>query len=312
MDRATVAGAERFVFTVFTPTLDRAHTLERVYRSLAAQTFRDFEWIVVDDGSTDGTEQLVGGWRAEAPFPITYQFQEHRGKHVATNRAVAVARGDLFLTLDSDDSCVPRALERFKFHWDAIPAVERHRFSAVTALVADEHGNLVGTPFPRDPTDSSPLEISFRYKVHGEKWGFQRTDVMRQFPFPELDSQIPEGIVWTAIGRRYKTRYVNEILRIYWQDQSISLSRPSSRGANPDGAMLAYESLLRDDIRWFPYAPVAFVMEAARYSRISFHGGRSAAQQFRALGAWPARILWGLTLPIGWAVFAIEKSGLRR
>ena len=122
MDRATVAGAERFVFTVFTPTLDRAHTLERVYRSLVAQTFRDFEWIVVDDGSTDGTEQLVGGWRAEAPFPIIYQFQEHRGKHVATNRAVAVARGDLFLTLDSDDSCIPRALERFKSHWDAIPA----------------------------------------------------------------------------------------------------------------------------------------------------------------------------------------------
>ena len=64
----TVAGAERYVFTVFTPTLDRAHTLERVYRSLIAQTFRDFEWIVVDDGSTDGTEQLVRGWRAVAHF----------------------------------------------------------------------------------------------------------------------------------------------------------------------------------------------------------------------------------------------------
>jgi glycosyltransferase involved in cell wall biosynthesis len=301
-----------YTFTVFTPTLDRAHTLERVYRSLVAQTFRDFEWIVVDDGSRDETEALVRAWQASTDLPIRYFFQEHRGKHVATNRAVAAARGELFLTIDSDDSFVPHALERFKYHWDAIPAAERGRFSAVTALAADEHGRLIGTRFPRDPTDSNSLEIRYRYKVRGDKWGFQRTDVMRAHPFPEVEGAIPEGIIWTAIARRYKTRYVNEILRVYWQDQPTRLSRPTHLGEIAEGAMLAYESQLRDDIRWFTYAPRTFMTEAARYSRISFHAGRSARQQFRALGAWPARLLWALTLPIGWAVFEVESHGLRR
>ena len=301
-----------YTFTVFTPTLDRAHTLQRVHHSLVAQTFRDFEWIIVDDGSSDGTDALVRAWQATADFPIRYLFQEHRGKHVATNRAVAAARGELFLTIDSDDSFVPHALERFKYHWDAIPVVDRARFSAVTALSADEHGRLIGTRFPRDPTDSNSLEILFRYKVRGEKWGFQRTDVMRAHPFPEIEDSIPEGIVWRAIARRYKTRYVNEVLRVYWQDQPTRLSRPTQRRAGLEGAMLAYESELRDDIRWFTCAPTAFMAEAARYSRISFQAGRSVRQQFRALAAWPARLLWLVALPIGWAVFVAQAHGLRR
>ena len=85
-------------------TLNRAHVLHRVYDSLRAQTFRDFEWLVVDDGSTDGTGALVAAWRAEADFPIRYRYQENRGKHVACNRAVAEARGRFFLTLDSEVS----------------------------------------------------------------------------------------------------------------------------------------------------------------------------------------------------------------
>jgi glycosyltransferase involved in cell wall biosynthesis len=304
-----------FTFTVFTPTLDRAHTLERVYGSLVSQTFRDFEWIVVDDGSSDGTEGLVRAWQASADFPIRYVYQEHRGKHVAMNRAVAAARGELFLTVDSDDSFVPTALERFKYHWDSIPVAERDRFSAVTALVADEHRRLIGTRFPRDPTDSNALEIRFRYKVRGDKWGFQRTDVMRSYPFPEIEGYrglIPEGIVWNAIAQRYKERYVNEILLVAWQDQPTRLSRPIHRGESAEGAMLAYESLLREAIRWFTYAPCDFLKEAARYSRTSFYAGRSAKQQFRALGAWQARVLWALTLPIGWAAFVVEAHGLRR
>ena len=125
---------QHFTFTVYTGTRNRAHTLERPYRSLQAQTFRDFEWLVVDDKSTDGTTELIEKWQAEADFPIRYIRHANRGHHGSSNVAVQQARGELFLTLDSDDGAVPEALERFKAIWDDIPADRRDRYSAVTAL----------------------------------------------------------------------------------------------------------------------------------------------------------------------------------
>jgi hypothetical protein len=138
---------------------------------------------------------------------------------------VQLARGELFLTLDSDDACVPGALERFKFHRDAIPVNERAAFSGVTALCVDQSGKLIGDKFPLDVCDSDPIEMAYKYKVKGEKWGFHLTEVLKQFPFPELAAgkYVPESIVWDAIGKLYKTRFVNEPLRIYWIKESQSL-----------------------------------------------------------------------------------------
>ena len=101
-------------FTVFTPTFNRAYTLQGVYESLAMQTFRDFEWIIVDDGSTDNTENLISEWKKEANFVIRYYYQTNQGKHIASNKGVKEAQGELFLFLDSDDRCVPQTLEVFK------------------------------------------------------------------------------------------------------------------------------------------------------------------------------------------------------
>src|SRR5216684_1317229 len=115
----------RYVFTVFTPTFNRSLTLSRVYESLRLQTFRDFEWLIVDDGSTDGTKGLVEKWQAESAFAIRYIYQENQGKPAAFNHGVQEARGELFLTLDSDDACVPQALERLKCHWDGISPTEK-------------------------------------------------------------------------------------------------------------------------------------------------------------------------------------------
>ena len=113
-------------FTVFTPTFNRAHTLDRVYKSLQAQSFRDFEWLIVDNASTDGTEAAVRSWQAEAPFPIRYLRNERNiGRHGSWNRAVRDARGSLFLEMRSADTYAENALERLLFLWESIPAEER-------------------------------------------------------------------------------------------------------------------------------------------------------------------------------------------
>lgn len=279
-------------FTVFTPTYNRAHTLARVYDSLRAQTFRDFEWVVVDDGSVDGTAALLAGWAREAAFPVRVFKQPHSGKPAGVNRGVAEARGELFLIADSDDSFVPTALERFAYHWDSIPTRERERFTGVTSLCCDEAGRRIGDPFPRDPTDSDSLEIYYRYGVRGEKWGFHRTSVLRAFPCPVAEGarHVPEDVVWRAIARRYKTRFVNEVLRVYHQGSGDQLTRMSVRKWADCRA--GYAQRLCEDVGFLGTAPLEFLRTAVHYARFCYLAGEPARAQLARLPGLPLRALW--------------------
>ena len=303
------------LFTVFTGTRNRAHTLPRVYDSLCAQTVRDFEWLIVDNGSTDATRTLVEGWQQEADFPIRYLWHENRGKHGSQNRAVAEARGEHCLTLDSDDPSQPIALERFREHWLSIPSDDRPRFSGVTGHTLDADGRIQGTPFPRDPTDSDSLEIRYRYHVAGEKWGFQRTAVMREFPLPEIPGYtglMPSSITWAAIARHYRMRFVNEALKTWSGDQAGSLSRPENRLADAPGAMIEAQETINHDLRWLPRAPLRFYLKAAKFSRSAFHQGIDPAGQAARLTSWPSRLLWLAALPVGFGVYAAERFRVAR
>ena len=289
-----------YLFTVFTATYNRAHTLHRVYESLVVQTFRDFEWLVVDDGSTDSTKALLSRWCDESDFPIRYLYQPNQGKHVAYNHAVTEARGALFLTLDSDDSCVPYALEAFKYYWEAIPKEQRSLFSAISVLCVDQYGRVVGDSFPRHTFDSNILEIQYRWKVRGEKWGFQRTDVMREYPFPVPPAQlshIPEGIVWSRIARKYKTRYVNEPLRHYF-DTEVSLSRSPDVRQNAYRRMLYSRVVLNEHLDYFRYAPLVFIRSAVNYVRGALQLHEPVLSKIGLLGSIWARMMCLLLLPL--------------
>lgn len=310
---STESSAPAFTFTVFTGTRNRAHTLHRVYESLKVQTFRDFEWLVIDNESTDGTPELMARWRAEAPFPIRYIYHANRGQHGSMNRGAAEACGELFLRFDSDDSCVPHALERFKYHWDSIPAERRSQFAGVTVHTMNEDGSLHGTRFPFDPTDSDSIEIRYRYKVVGEKWGFQRTEVLREFPLPEIEGYVglmPSSIQWNAIARKYKTRYVNEALKTWFQDQATTLTKPVDYLADVPGALIESRSMLNFDLGWFRYTPRTYFLKAAKYVRSAFHSGISPLGQVRALNSAGARLLWAVAFPVGLIIHLAERRGI--
>lgn len=302
----------QYTFTVFTPTFNRARTLHRVYESLSAQTYRDFEWLVVDDGSSDDTRKLIETWEQQARFPLRYLYQPNQGKHVAFNRGVREARGELFLCLDSDDGCVPEALARLKYHWDRIPFAQRQRFSAVTVLSIDELGDLDGSKFPQDITDSDSLEIRYRYKVRGEKWGFQRTDVLRKFPFPEPKNArfVIEAIVWRAIARQFKTRYVNEALRIYYCHDAGQSERLVNAPAvlHAESTRLYLREVLVHDLNWFRFAPLAFIRDAAKYGRFALNCSISPLAQAVELQYFGARLLWFVTLPIAYLYHLRDRA----
>ena len=135
-------------FTVFTPTYNRAHTLDRLYRSLQRQTLRDFEWIVIDDGSTDGTDERFNRILKEDNFfKITYQKVENGGKHRAINRAVSIAEGELFFIADSDDRLTDNALYKVDQIEKTIPSDEKKQFAGVCGLDGYDFKTQVGTTF---------------------------------------------------------------------------------------------------------------------------------------------------------------------
>ena len=308
-------GGYETTFTVFTPTYNRADRLGRARDSLEAQTYRDFEWLIVDDGSSDGTRPLVERWQRDASFPIRYLYQSNSGKHVAFNRAVRAAKGALFLTLDSDDGCVPEALERLLYWWEQIPQDERSGFSAVTALCQDHAGRLVGTRFPSSPFDSNSILLRWRHRVQGEKWGFQLTDVLRQHPFPEPEGAkyVSESFVWRAIDRAgYKTRFVNEVLRIYWTAEQGKPNISTLSLSVMQGRMVVHAQTLNDLAGWFAVNPTAFASAAVNLSRYGLQRGMRPRAILGAVHRPWAKFLVGALLPVGAAASLRDRRARRR
>ena len=302
---STDSGATgRPTFTVFTPTFDRATTLDRLRASLEAQTLRDFEWLIVDDGSSDGTEALVRGWINTSGLDIRYVRQGNAGKHVAINRGVREARGELFLTIDSDDACVPQALERLLHHWHSIPPRERWRFSGVSVLAEYAGGGMVGEPFPTDVYDSDALRKYFAAVGRGDKWGFHRTEVMRQFPFPEPPGvrHVSMSVAWFAIGRRYRTRFVNETLLIVHQDAHGERLHRFSQRTVP-GRLIFHRAVVTEYLDFLASAPALVFASGINYCRYSFHLGIGPCRQVASVRPVASRLLVVASLLPGLAAF---------
>ncbi|MEV6848908.1 glycosyltransferase [Actinoplanes sp. NPDC051411] len=297
--RARPAG----LVSVVTPTYNRAHTLRDAFSGLLEQQAA-LEWIVVDDGSTDRTKALVEQLADRAPFPVRYLRQAHAGKHLAVNRGVAAARGELVALLDSDDALLPGALDRLLEHWVAI--ADPAGYVGVTGLDIDEAGQVIGARFPADVVDATWQEMRYRCRMTGDKWGVLRTDVLRDNPFRIAEGYIAEGEVWRRIGLRYRTRYVNVPVLSCRTSGADRITRlPYSAVA---AGMVHYHILvLTEDIRWFRHHPTTFVRTAGNLVRGQFHLGVPVHRQPRPLTTWRARLLWATCLPCGWVLYRRDR-----
>jgi glycosyltransferase involved in cell wall biosynthesis len=301
------------VFTVFTPTYNRAHTLHRVYDSLCAQTIRDFEWLVVDDGSTDNTVELIGDWAKAADFPIRYFKQEHLGKHIAHNFAVREARGQFIAPVDSDDALTSASLERIQALWSTIPLSDRESFSGIGGLCCDQHGKIIGDWFPKTPIDTNLRELIFGLRIRGEKWGVTRTNVLRQYPFPELSGTqfVPEGLVGLQMSRIYKRRYVNEVFRIYYQFENQApgknLTNRPDVTTNAPGRLCYCLWLLNNELEFFWRSPMPFAKAAVVLPILARFSNRSFRELIQSLVKPLARFLVLMALPIALVVYASNR-----
>ena len=208
--------------SILTPTYNRGKLLLPLYESLKNLTFEDFEWLIVDDGSEDDTEQYALSWISyniqKAEFPIRYIKKSNGGKHTAINRGVREANGELILILDSDDTLPEDSLATIAQYYEQCKGYKD--CAGVCGLMSHHDGQLIGTGFPKDPMYESALQFRYAEKsnVTGDLLEIYKTSVMREFPFPEIENEkfCPESLVWNRIANKYKLFCFNKV--VYYRD----------------------------------------------------------------------------------------------
>lgn len=199
--------------TVFTPTYNRGYIIDNLYESLKRQTFRNFEWIVIDDGSTDDTEEKFTKFKKDSDFPLTYLKVNNGGKHRAINRGVQMAKGELFFIVDSDDYLTDDSLKIIDRIEKTIPNEKKKNFAGICGMKGYTKSESIGNTFDGETLDITMLERS-KYGITGDKSEIFYTDILKKYPFPEFEGEnfITECVVWDKIAfDGYKLRFFNEI-----------------------------------------------------------------------------------------------------
>lgn len=234
------------IITVFTPTYNRAELLPRVFDSLCRQTYKGFEWIIVDDGSTDETEAVCHTLaQKENAFPIRYYKKSNGGKHIAVNDGVKEAKGKLFFILDSDDWLPETALENVVSAYEKIK--DDDTFAGVAGLDKFNNGQIVGSSLPYDAIECNAMDIRFKYHVTGDLKEVFKTSVLKEFPFPEIEAEkfCPEQLVWFRIAQKYKLYYFNTPVYVAeYQTTGITAGITRARMKSPIASMMTYSELL--------------------------------------------------------------------
>lgn len=212
--------------TVFTPTYNRAHTLPRLYDSLCRQTCNDFEWLVIDDGSTDGTEDLVRKWIEESVIPIKYIYKENGGLYTGYNTAYANIETELNVCVDSDDAMPDSAIEKILSFWNTKGS---DRYCGLLGLDVDmENGQPIGGSFPDGMTECFFPELYARGIHRGDTKQVMRTDLMKkvapQVGFPGEKNFNPVYML-LQVTDRYPILVANECFCLVQYQHDNSMSR---------------------------------------------------------------------------------------
>ena len=172
--------------TIFTPTYNRAYCLRTLYNSLKVQTDKDFVWLVIDDGSTDDTKELISEFQAEDVLELQYVYQENSGKHVAHNKAVKLCQTELFVCVDSDDFLTDNAVEVIQKHADE---VEKENVLGFFLRRITPKGESIATPYPEGVTRVGITDLYRNYDFHGDTVIVFWTKIIKSYTFPVFPNE---------------------------------------------------------------------------------------------------------------------------
>ncbi|MGV0756439.1 glycosyltransferase family A protein [Empedobacter brevis] len=268
--------------TIVTPSYNRAHTLNRVYDSLKNQTFKNFKWMIMDDGSTDNTKELVQKFVDENLFEIEYHWNENQHKFITVFEGIKKVTTKYFMIVDSDDSYPYNSLQVL---FDEVEQIEnQHEYISVMGLSQYTDGKIVGNQYPNNGFDGSILDMRYKYKVRGDKFGIFITktyqQLLKNFDYSSFKHKgyIPQSVFFnTYDANGMKTRFVNKVVRNYHLDESDENSVSNTRwsGKNTFGLMEGYRSFLNSyGTKLFGY-PKALIRNLVGYQVYSMFNDKS-------------------------------------
>nr|WP_068890916.1 glycosyltransferase family 2 protein [Pedobacter panaciterrae] len=299
--------------SIITPAYNRAETLHRCYESLREQSFSNFEWIIVDDGSTDETSQTVSAWQSESSLNIVYVQKPNGGKPSAVNHGVKIAKGEMCAIVDSDDGLCHDGLKTLVNAWETLAPDQRDTHWCVCALVEDSvTKQVVGDLFPSDLITITGGEFQFKYKITGDKFGLMRTALLKNNPYPEAVGYkfVPESYIWNRLGRQYKYICINTVVLTYYMPIGSgigNLSGKANRIRNAKGLIMCEVDVVNKDLpHWFFNAPIFFFKRAAQLSRYGIHSA-SLLRQYMSLESIWGKMIVLVSFPLGFTLYLGDK-----
>ena len=221
--------------TLLTPTYNRANLLHRLYLSLKNQTFKDFIWLIVDDGSDDNTKSVVQDFMNERVLNIKYFHQTNQGVSNARNTGFRLAETNYITFIDSDDELLPTAVEDYEKGWEEIEREGKGDIALLGMFVMDEDGKLVGSSNYElskeiNYIDTTWQDLTLKRKCNREiNYSISKSKYLECIDLNlytwNIKKYVSEALIWSIIGKKYKIRLINRIARIYHRDANNSILR---------------------------------------------------------------------------------------
>lgn len=236
------------LLTVFTPAYNREHTLPRTYASLCRQDCKDFIWLIIDDGSTDNTADLVKSWQDnDNGFEIRYVYKENGGMHTAHNKAYELIDTELNVCIDSDDELADGAVTCILDIWSK---TDRDEYAGIIGLDADLNtGEVIGTKFPSE-MESTTLTGFYDAGGSGDKKLVYRTDLMKslpEYPVFEAEKYVSLGWKYMLCDQKYSLITTNTVLcNVEYQADGSSMNMLRQYLKNPRG----FAFLRKEDMKY--------------------------------------------------------------
>ncbi len=289
--------------TILTATYNRSHLLKRLYLSIISQSYKDIEWLVIDDGSTDDTEDLIQQLILEKAIEIKYYKQSNKGKHIALNYGFNLNNNSLLIIIDSDDEFTPYGLGALIACWKC--QKEKSSVAAIVGNDINRDGKIIGKRLRKESLKCTYRDFVQKYRISGDKAFLWNFEILNQFRFPEFSGEkfISEIALWEKLNSYFLVYLNTDVFKVEYLTTGLSSNSLKLRVSNIQGTLYCYSnSLVNSSTFYFRYKNLINLM------RFSIHNNESLRDIIKKT---PNKFDGILLYSISYILYFLDKNHLK-